>query len=375
MNNYKIIENGYVIDPEREVIEKKNIGIINGKLVDPQTIIQESADNYERINAEGCYVAPGFIDLHVHVFKDRTSLGIEADLVGVEQGVTTIVDAGSSGYENYKQFKELIVKNSKTEILSFLNISRKGLCEGISELENPNNLMTFEEAEKIFTSEKNIVGLKARMSSSVVKEQGIAPLQYARKLADQLEVPIMVHIGNPPPYLNEVFPLLQKGDIVTHAFHGKKHGILKEDNTMIPEALEALERGVLFDVGHGTASFSYRTITRFKERYSCPFTISTDIYIDNYVKPVGSLMKTMSKLLSIGYSLNDVVKSVTSRAAKAIGLTEQGTLNLGTRADLTIFTVNESEEDLVDSEGEIMKVRRVLQPRMTVKDGEVVYSE
>lgn len=144
---------------------------------------------------------------------------------------------------------------------------------------------------------------------------------------------------------------------------------------MIPEALEALERGVLFDVGHGTASFSYRTITRFKERYSCPFTISTDIYIDNYVKPVGSLMKTMSKLLSIGYSLNDVVKSVTSRAAKAIGLAEQGTLKLGTRADLTIFTIAEREEDLVDSEGEIMKVRRVLQPRMTVKDGEVVYSE
>lgn len=372
MSNY-IIENGRVINPEKDGIERKDIGILNGKLASVQEVLEKS-DKIERIDAAGTYVAPGFIDLHVHVFKDVTSLGIEADLVGVHQGVTTIVDAGSSGYDNYEVFKETVVNKSKTEVLSFLSISRKGLGAGLSELENPADLMTLGEAAEIFEREPKIVGLKARMSGSVVKEQGIAPLKHAKMLADSLNVPIMIHIGNPPPYLHEIFPLLKKGDIVTHAFHGKKHGILREDNSLIPEVLEALDRGVLFDVGHGTSSFSYETIKRYKKNYSFPFSISTDIYLNNYQDPVGSLMMTMSKLLELDFSLEDVVKSVTIRAAQAIGQTELGTLRNGTRADLTIFTLNEEPTDLIDSEGIVMTGRTLLDPKMTIRDGKVVFS-
>ncbi|MGX6445485.1 amidohydrolase/deacetylase family metallohydrolase [Neobacillus sp. K501] len=374
MNNYIIIENGLVINPEKEGIERKDIGIINGKFAEVEEVISKS-DKIHRIDAAGSYVAPGFIDLHVHVFKEVTSLGIEADLVGVNQGVTTIVDAGSSGYDNYGVFKETVANQSKTEVLSFLNISRKGLGAGLSELANPADLMTLEEAAEIFEREPTIVGLKARMSGSVVKEQGIAPLKHARMLADSLNVPIMIHIGNPPPYLNEVFPLLKKGDIVTHAFHGKKHGILREDNNLLPEVLEALERGVLFDVGHGTSSFSYETIKRYKKNYSYPFSISTDIYINNYQNPVGSLMMTMSKLLELDFTLEDVVKSVTIRAAQAIGQTELGTFRNGTRADLTIFTISEEPSTLIDSEGIVLTGRRLLDPKMTLREGKVVFSK
>lgn len=373
MTIYTIIENGLVIDPEKEGIVKRNIGMIDGKLAAIEEVLAKG-ESIQHIDAEGCYVAPGFIDIHVHVFKDVTSLGIEADLVGIEQGVTTIVDAGSSGYNNYGVFKETVVNRSKTEVLSFLNISRKGLGSGLSELANPADLMTPEEAKEIFEREPNLVGLKARMSGSVVKEQGIAPLKHARQLANSIDVPIMIHIGNPPPYLNEVFPLLLNGDIVTHAFHGKKHGILKEDQTLIPEVLEALERGVLFDVGHGTSSFSYGTIKKFKGKYSIPFSISTDIYLGNYHHPVGNLMLTMSKFLQLGFSLEDVVKSVTIRAAQALGLTEQGTLKQGSRADLTVFRVVEKPTDLIDSEGVILSADKILQPQITIKDGRVVYS-
>ncbi|WP_430509727.1 amidohydrolase/deacetylase family metallohydrolase [Gottfriedia solisilvae] len=367
--NCLILKNGYVVDPETLMIEKRNISIVDGVIVPLEVVLVYG--NIKIIDCEGYYVSPGFIDLHVHVFKNYTQLGIDADLVGIQQGVTTIVDAGSTGMDDYASFKE-IIRHSETEILSFLNISRKGLCKGLSELANIEDLMTIEEAKELIY-EPAIVGLKARMSSSVVKNSGIKPLEYARKVADQLNLPIMVHIGNPPPSLNEIFPLLNKGDIVTHAFHGKKYGIMNEQGEMISEAIEALERGVCFDIGHGTSSFCYETLRKFKAIYEYPFTISTDIYLKNYDHPVGSLMTTMSKLLELGFSLEQIVRKVTKEAADVLHLTEQGTLQHGTRADITIFNIEETEANLIDSEGESIVCKRLLKPYMTIRKGKVVF--
>lgn len=376
MNESVIIQNGLVIDPETSIIEKKDIGILNGVFATVEDVEKQAGEKVHYIDAANYYVSPGFIDLHAHIFIDYTDLGIDPDLVGVEQGVTTIVDAGSAGYDNYQIFKETVIEKSKTEILAFLNISRKGLCNGLSELARLDELMSKQEAEEIFQREKSIVGLKARMSGSVVKDSGIKPLEHARELADVLDKPIMVHIGNPPPNLQEIFPLLQEGDIVTHAFHGKKHGILNEAGEMIPEALSAIERGVQFDVGHGTSSFSYQTMRKFKDKYNIAFTISTDIYKKNYSNPVGSLMITMTKLLALGYSLTDVVAAVTKRAADTLHLIEQGTFRLGTIADVTIFGITEeSESKLIDSEGEVLGSSQELTPYITLKAGKVAYKK
>lgn len=363
-----ILKNGFVVDPEKMTIEKRDIAILNEVLVSIEDVLQ--LENIEVIDLEGYYVAPGFIDMHVHVFKDYTELGIDADLVGIEQGVTTIVDAGSTGMDDYASFKE-ITRNSETDILSFLNISRKGLCKGLSELANLDDLMTVDEARELL-KDATIVGLKARMSSSVVKNSGIKPLEHARKVADELKLPIMVHIGNPPPNLAEIFPLLKKGDIVTHAFHGKQYGILNEQGNMIPEALEALERCVCFDVGHGTSSFSYETLRKFKANYDTPFTISTDLYLKNYDQPVGSLMTTMSKLWELGYSLEQIVSKVTKEAAEVLHLTEQGTFQFGTVADVTVFKIEETNVNLIDSEGESIVCKRLLKPYITIRKGKVV---
>ncbi len=367
-----IIKNGYVIDPEQGTIEMKEIAVRNGFLVAPQDI---DFANVTYIDAEGCYVSPGFIDMHVHIFTEHTELGIDADRVGIEQGVTTVVDAGSAGCSDYVTFKGRVIEQSQTEVLSFLNISRKGLTSGLSELANPEDLMSMAEAEEIFNKEPSIVGLKARMSGSVVKNSGIKPLEHARKVADRLNVPIMVHIGNPPPNLQEIFPLLRKGDIVTHAFHGKKHGILNVEGELIPEAMAALKRGVLFDIGHGTSSFSYETLIRFRERYDNPFTTSTDLYIANYQNPVCSLMNTMTKLLELGIPLIEVVKSVTLGAAKALRTSEIGTLAQGTRADITIFKKIEQRTILIDSEGVELEAKQILKPHVVLRNGKVVYND
>lgn len=373
MNKPTIITNGLVIDPVQPGIITKNIGIMDGKIADP-TSIQETYSDIDYFDAQGAFVSPGLIDLHTHVFKEYTELGIDADLVGVQQGVTTVVDAGSTGVEDYYRFKEEIINRSETEVLLFLNISRHGLCSGLSELADLNDLMSAEEANKIFREETSIVGLKTRMSGSVVKESGVKPLKHARQLADQLGKPIMVHIGNPPPDLTEIFPLLNKGDIVTHAFHGKKNGVLDESNELIPEAFEAIKRGVLLDVGHGTSSFSYKTIKNFKQKYDYPFTISTDIYLGNYENPVGSLMNTMSKFLELGFSVEEIIQAVTVRAANALNLTEQGSLRIGTTADITIFKIEDRPQVLVDSQGEILNGTRIFIPMRTFRKGKAVYT-
>jgi len=366
-----VIRNGKVIDPLTDQMEIRDVAIKDGVFVSTGEVM--GTTGIEVIDAQGCYVAPGFMDMHVHVFKDYTELGIDPDVIGIKQGVTTIADAGSTGYEDFPRFKEMVIDKSQTEILTFLNISVKGLCHGLSELADLNNLMTLDQFNDIRGDEPSIVGLKARMSSSVVKQSGIKPLIYARGLADVTNVPIMTHIGNPPPNLEEIFPLLRTGDIVTHAFHGKKHGILDEAGALIPDALAGLERGVLFDVGHGTDSFSFKTLMKYKESYDHPFTISTDIYLKNYGSPVGSLMMTMSKLLHLGYSLEEVVKSVTIRVKEILNLKEQGTFELGTRADVTIFKLLEQKTEIRDSMGEVQVCDRVLHPHMTLRDGKVVF--
>ena len=370
MSKTILLKNGWVIDPEENTIIKKDVCIIDGKFASLDEI---DSENKMEINVEGHYVSPGFIDMHVHVFEAKTDMGINADRVGIEQGVTTIVDAGSSGIDEFPAFKQTIIEQNQTEVLSFINISRRGLCNGLSELADMNDLMSIEELQEILNKEKSIVGLKARMSASVVKDNGIKPLEYARKLADEANLPIMVHIGNAPPEITEVLPLLTKGDIVTHAFHGKKGGILNKDDMLINEAFDAIKRGVLFDVGHGTSSFSFQTMKKYKERYQYPFSTSTDIYLGNYHKPVGSLMTTMSKLLAIGYSLEEIVASVTSRPKKALSLSEQGSFEHGTRADVTIFKIVEQDETLIDSHGEAMDVSRMIVPHLTLRQGKVVF--
>lgn len=370
MCNSIVLKNGWVIDPEKETIEKKDVYIVDGKFARLDEI---NPNNIVEIDVEESYVSPGFIDMHVHVFEAKTELGIHADKVGIEQGVTTIVDAGSSGVDDFDSFKQSIIKQNQTEVLSFINISRKGLCNGLSELANMDDLMLLEELQEVLANENSIVGLKARMSASVVKDNGIEPLEHARKLADEANLPIMVHIGNAPPEITEILPLLNRGDIVTHAFHGKKGGILNQDSMLINEAFEAIERGVLFDVGHGTSSFSFQTMKKYKEKYQYPFSTSTDIYLGNYDKPVGSLMITMSKLLAIGYSLEEIVASVTIRPKKALALTEQGSFEYGTRADVTVFRVVNQDEILIDSHGEEMMVNRVMVPHLTLRQGKVVF--
>jgi dihydroorotase len=366
-----VVRHGRVIDPVFGRDGFYDIAIDNGTITDivPSQAAPLLGDTV--LDASGCIVSPGFIDLHVHVYENDTYLGINADRVGVEQGVTTIVDAGSSGSATFLNFLHNHASRKKTNVLAWLNISEDGLCKGNAELSDLTKLKP-DETSRMIQEYAAIRGIKIRMSKSVVGDSGIRPLVMAKQVAKSANVPVMVHIGNAPPDLKDILNLLDQGDVVTHAFHGKPGGIISGNGQLIPAAEAALRRGVLFDVGHGTSSFSFDTMHKAKALGIKPHSISTDIYKTNIEGPVHSLAVTMSKLLEVGFSVPDVISWVTEAPAKILGLqNELGSLALGTVADITIVRLVERSIELVDSEGFTVKGARVFEPVYTIKSGRV----
>lgn len=322
----------------------------------------------------GAYVSSGWIDMHVHAFPEFHPYGDEIDTIGVHQGVTTIVDAGSCGSDRIAELKQQS-EQARTRVLAFMNISRIGL-QRVDELSQPE-WIDFERAEEAVRQHgKFIVGLKARISSSVVKEQGIIPLQRARALSAKTGLPLMVHIGSGPPDINEVIPLLERGDIITHYLNGKDNNLFDPVGQPLQVLRDAIHRGVHLDVGHGTASFSFQVAEAAKRQGIVPGTISTDIYRGNRVNgPVFSLASVLSKFLYLGYPLEEVIAAVTTRAAEWLRRPELGRIQMGEPGNLTVFTVEKQSEVLTDSEGEQRITDTLIQVKGAVAHGEFIECE
>jgi dihydroorotase len=366
MTNTMIIKHAEVIDPSAGKTQKRDLCILDGRFAE----MPDREEDIPVFDAAGCYAAPGFVDSHVHVFENHAAISIPADQIGIRQGVHTVVDAGSTGVKDYDFFEKEIISRNSTDVRFFLNIARSGLCGGLSELADMDDLMTPEELSRFQKQHgSHIVGLKVRMSGSVVKENGILPLVYARELSDKSGLPLMIHIGNQPPKLNEVLDLLRQGDIVTHCFHGKAGGVPDYPG----EFVSAASRGVRFDVGHGSASFSSDTVPRVMGIYPVDFTISTDLYSRNFESPVGSLMDTMTKFLPYGFTVEDLVRRVTDLPRKFLGLSPAA-VRVGEPADLTIFRINQGARELVDSEGKAISVTRYFEPVAAIMKGKKVWS-
>jgi dihydroorotase len=361
-----IIKNAMVIDPSAGKTQKRDLCILDGYFAE----IPEKEEDIPVFDASGCYAAPGFVDSHVHVFENHAPISISADQIGIRQGVHTVVDAGSTGVEDYGFFEKEIIGKSITDVRFFLNIARKGLCGGLSELAGMEDLVRPEE---LFRFQKQhgsrLAGLKVRMSGSVVKEQGIRPLLYARELSEQSGLPLMIHIGNQPPKLNEILDLLRPGDIVTHCFHGKTGGVPDYPK----EFISAANRGVRFDVGHGVASFSSDTVPKVMDICPVDFTISTDLYSKNFESPVGSLMDTMTKFLPYGFPIEDLVRRVTDLPRKFLGLSPAA-IRPGEPAGLTVFQIKQGARELEDSEGKAISVTRYFEPVAVIIKGKKVWS-
>lgn len=353
--------------------QRVDIAVLDGKIAAIGDV--QGKAKSERNLAGRYYLSAGWIDSHVHCYPKSPIYHDEADAIGVNHGVTTVVDAGSTGAQHIDDFYQL-TRAAQTQVYALINIARTGIVTQ-NELADMTQIDGPAVEQAVARLPDFIVGLKARMSSSVVGENGIQPLIKAKAIQKAVgDLPLMVHIGNNPPDLDEIADLLTSGDIITHCYNGKPNRILTPQGELKAAVKNALARGVRLDVGHGSASFSFDVARVAIAQGILPDSISSDIYCRNRLNgPVHNLAHVMSKFFSVGMTLPQVIDCVTWKAADGLRLTHKGRLDVGFDADLTIFTVKEEAHPFVDSEGERVEGEKHLIPLAAVVAGEWILTE
>ncbi|KYN66609.1 MAG: amidohydrolase/deacetylase family metallohydrolase [Pantoea agglomerans] len=330
---------------------------------------------HERDLAGRYYLSAGWIDSHVHCYPKSPIYHDEADAIGVAHGVTTVVDAGSTGAEHIDDFYRL-TRAAQTQVYALINIARTGIVTQ-NELADMTQIDGEAVQQAVARLPDFIVGLKARISSSVVGENGVQPLIKAKAIQQETGgLPLMVHIGNNPPNLDQIADLLTTGDIITHCFNGKPNRILTPQGELKAAVKQAIARGVKLDVGHGSASFSFEVARAAIAQGILPDTISSDIYCRNRLAgPVHNLAHVMSKFFSVGMTLPQVIDCVTVNVAAGLRLQRKGQLKIGYDADLTVFSVKEETRPFIDSEGEQVAGEKHLVPLAAVVAGTWIATE
>ncbi|HLY23328.1 MAG TPA: amidohydrolase/deacetylase family metallohydrolase [bacterium] len=332
------------------------------------------------IDVRSGLVTPGLIDLHTHVYWGGTSLGVDPDALSAASGVTTHVDAGSSGAGNFPGFRRHLIERAQVRVLPFLNISFAGIFAFSRRVMVGESidlrLLNVHEAVRVGHEHRDlIVGMKVRLGLIAGEGRGLPPLQHTLQAAEALGVRMMVHTDNPPPTRREVLPLLRKGDILTHAFRPFPNGPTVDPGVtgrILPELWEARERGVVIDIGHGMGSFSFESAEACLAQGFLPDVISSDVHALCIDGPAYDLPTTMSKLLSLGMPLERVIAAATSAPARAIGRPDLGTLRPGSPADVTVLDDRTGAFEYVDVTGRTMTGRRRLVPVLTIAGGEVL---
>ncbi|WP_320128800.1 amidohydrolase family protein [uncultured Sphaerochaeta sp.] len=297
-------------------------------------------DAYKCIDAEFCYVSPGWVDVHTHIYKGVCDIGIDPDLIGPKTGVSTLIDAGSSGCVTFTGLRDYIIKKKDYPIYEFLNYGVIGItrCNIICDYETDDFVEPDETLRCIEDNRDIIRGLKLRACKVVFKGRGIPFVRDAEALAREAKVPMMVHVGEPEPYLGDILDVLGSGDVVTHCFNGKPGNILDpHTGKIIIQALKARDRGVLFDVGHGCASYDTNIGKAAIKQGFKPDMIGSDLHGHSYPNPVRNLPVTMSKMCSSGLSVEEILRAVTITAKNMLRIPLG--IQVGEKASFTLFKI------------------------------------
>jgi dihydroorotase len=365
-----VIHGGTVVDPANGVHGRHDVAIHEGRIAAVGSSIPR-AGSADELDATGLLVVPGLVDLHAHVYWGVADLSIRPGPNDLERGTTTIVDAGSAGANTYPGFREYVIEPFAGRILCFLNISAMGQIDPfLGELHDLRYLIPGRAAELAALDPERIVGIKVRLTESLTGGNDIPALERALEAGVAAGLPVMVHIGDSVATTEQILRRLRPGDIVTHAFTDRRHGIFDDRGRVHAVALDARARGVRFDIGHGAGSFSFpRAETALAEGFR-PDTISSDLHRFNVDGPVFDLVTTLTKFLHLGLPLEEVVAAATTAPAKAIGRTgEMGTLTVGAVADVAVLRLEEGPVTMTDSFGVSVEARRRLVPVVTVRAG------
>ena len=376
-----LIKGGHVIDPKNKIDAKMDVAIAEGKILRVAPSI--SADGAKKvIDATGLYVTPGIIDMHVHVFFGTDPelyiangpTSVQPDAFSFRAGVTTMVDAGSAGWKNFRQFKKQTIDQAQTRVLAFINISSYGMTTRYDEqdIQDMNPKMTALMITKMFP--ETIVGIK---SSHYWGDFGqVDKAVEAGKLAN---VPVIVDFGehHPPNSIEDLFMKhLRPGDIFTHTFsYGPKdrETVVDENGKVKPFVFAAQKRGIVFDVGHGGGAFSWRqAVPAFQQKFY-PNTISTDLHTESMNRGMKDMSNVMGKFLAMGMPLQDVIFRSTWSPAMVINRKDLGNLDVGAEADVAVFSLKKGDFGFLDVRNQRYKGTEKLIAELTIRAGKVVW--
>lgn len=367
-----VITGGRVIDPSQKFDQIADIGIRNQKIVEikPQ-LTKKSA---QTINASGKIITPGLIDLHAHCYPQASAIGLPADELVYLTGTTTFVDAGDAGANNFSAFKHYIAAQARSRMYAFLHISSIGLAGfPVGEMKNIEYANIDLAARTLNENSDILLGIKVRESLDVVGENGIEPLRRAVLAAERSGVKgarVMCHIGNAPGDLSVLLDTLRPGDILTHAYSGAGNNTV-QNGKLIAAALEAKKRGVIIDVGHGGGSFDFTIAEPAIQQGLIPNTISSDLHAYSGNSPsIPYLPNVMSKFLTLGFTVNEVIAMTTNHPGKIINRDPSlGTLKNGASADITIFDLVEKPTEWLDTKGNKRPGQLAFVPFQTIRGG------
>lgn len=375
-----LIKGGTVIDAKSGKNDIMDVAILDGKIAEIRLNISKSKAKTV-INAGGLLVTPGLIDLHGHVFYGTDENGmysngmnsVPPDGFTFRNGVTTIVDAGGAGWKNFHEFKKQTIDNSKTRVLSFLNIVGAGMKGGVFE-QNINDMDSKLTAMTAKRYPKLIVGIKLAHYSGYEW----APTERAVEAGIQADIPVMIDFGGSKPALSLETLFMEKlrpGDIFTHAYAslGSRGRVVNEQGKVEPFVFEAQKKGIIFDVGHGGGSFAFEQVIPAMKQGFKPNSISTDLHIGSMNGGMQNILNIMSKFLNLDMSVHEVIETVTWNPAQYIKRTDLGHLTVGAIADVAILNVLKGDFGFTDTKGLKINGDQKIECEVTIKDGEVVY--
>ncbi|NBU43251.1 MAG: amidohydrolase [Betaproteobacteria bacterium] len=375
-----LIRNANVVDPSQNLAGKRDIGVRFGRIEAIETSIP--ADRALRVlDAAHKLVTPGLIDLHCHTYPYGSAIGIPADELLAHQCTTTTVSAGDGGANNIAAWRRFVMPASRTRQFAFVHIAVAGLAGfPVPELFNIDYAKPDIAARAVAENADIVLGVKVRMSENVIARHGMEPLKRAIRACELSGVPakIMCHIGgvSDRDLMSQILDALRPGDVLTHCYSGATneagHGTnIVQDGKLLPAALEAKKRGVIFDVGHGGGSFDY-TIAEAAMAQGCmPDTLSSDVHVFSANTPgMPYLPWVMSKFLGMGFSLSEVVRMATVAPARVIErIPKHGTLQIGAPADMSILELVEGPVDFVDTRNNKRSGKSYLKPLGSVIAG------
>lgn len=384
-----LLKAGHVIDPANHIDQVMDVAVADGKIAAVQPSIP--ADQAAKVvELSGLYVTPGLIDIHVHIGQGGVPLdwfaahsrshaeplGVPADMV-LSSGVTTIVDAGSSGAETFLQEKETVIDRAKVRVLALLNIVANGMNGG---LEQDVEQMNVERCAAVAREHPDfIVGIKTAHYWTDQPWDEIhtpwAAVDRAEECGRRAGLPVMVDFFPRPPersYDELILKKLRPGDIHTHVF-ARQFPIIFENGRVNPILFEARQRGVIFDVGHGAGSFWFRNAVPAVAQGFIPDSISTDLHLASMIRPGVSMTNVMSKFLAMGVPIAEVVRRSTVNPAREIHRPDLGTLSVGATADIAVLQVWEGNFGYADCGFARMDGKVKLENRMTLRAGRILY--